>query len=195
MDVKKYVSEELMAFIPIYLTDKGDCTLLYTSEGGKTYIDKGLRTVLRSLAKYFLADLKEIRKYYGELLNTKNLVPMPFNECNIFVPMKARKPLGKNDVATGYININSIDRIEAQGKNTLIYLMNDHEITCLSSLGTVNKHIQNGRIVKKLIENAQEHAYAVRENVTFYEELDKPATKEDIAMLRKEILDIRRRLN
>ena len=109
--------------------------------------------------------------------------------------MKARKLFYKNDGATGYININSIDKIERHETEILICLKNNHKILCLSSLDTVNKHVQNGHIVKKLIENTQEYAYAVRENVSFYEELDKPATKEDIAMLRKEILDIRRKLN
>src|SRR5699024_10867338 len=132
-----------------------------------------------SLAKYFLIDLKESRKYYGTLLNTKNLVPIPLNKDYIFIPLKTRKPFYKNDGATGYININSIDKIERHKTETLIYLKNNHKILCLSSFETVNKHIQNGRVVEKLMKNNDGHSCTVKESYCFYDEYDKPATKGD----------------
>ncbi|HLR34100.1 MAG TPA: hypothetical protein VK071_02090 [Tissierellales bacterium] len=190
MDIQKYVSEGLIAFIPVYVDMKGNCTLLYTFHD-KAYVDKNLRSVLNLLAKYFFLDLKESRKYLGGLLNIKNLVPIPFNKENIFIPVKIRKPYFKNDGATGYININSIDKLERQESKTLIYLKGNHKILCLNSLETANKHVKNGHIVKKLIESNRGYSCTIRENISFYNEYDKPATKGDIALLRKEITDIR----
>lgn len=86
--MERYMSEGLMALVSVYLDMKGDCTLLYTLEGGKTYVEKSLISVLNSLAKYFLIDLKESRKYYGTLLSTKNLVPISLNKDYIFILWK-----------------------------------------------------------------------------------------------------------
>lgn len=195
MDIGKYVSENLMAFIPVYLTDKGNCTLLYTYEGGENYVDRTLRSVLRLLSKHFLVDLKELKEYYGKLLNIRNTVPIAFDEHNIFIPIKTRKPLCKNDGAIGYINIDYIEKIEDKGSNTIIHLINGHEIKCYVYPRTVNKHVKNGRIVKELIGNKDEFESTMRERNLFYEEFDEPATKGDIAVLMKEILKLIERLD
>ena len=38
---------------------------------------KNHRTVLNQLGNYYLVDLKATKKYYGDLLAYKNLVPIP----------------------------------------------------------------------------------------------------------------------
>ncbi len=192
MDVGKCISEGLMAFIPVYLELEGNCTVLYTLQGEEVYVNKSLRSVLTLISKYFLIDLKESRKYYGNLLNRKNLVPIPFNGKNIFIPLKTRKPLFKNDGATGYINISSIEEIKSVGGETLIYLINNYKVTCLSSKETVESRVQEGRLVKKIMRSNNKYSHTVKEVMPFYDEYDKPATKGDIALLRKEIINIRR---
>lgn len=189
MDIEKIVLEELMAFLPIYLALKGNCTLLYTNQGGIMEVDKSIRTTLNNLSKFYLIDLKATKQYYGDLLSTKNRVPIPFNNDNIFVPIKVRKPLCKNDGALGYVNIKYIKKVSKSKDNTIIHLDKGFTIECLNSTGTVNKHIKNGYIVKKLCE--EKHSSVTISEYDFYNEYDKPATKGDIALLRKEILKIK----
>ena len=110
MLLEEIILQEIMAFLPTYLTMKGNCTKFYTNQGESHEIDSTIRTVLNQLCKFYLIDLKATKKYYGDLLSIKNLVPIPFNKDNVFVPIKVRKPLCKNDGSFGYVNINYIKK-------------------------------------------------------------------------------------
>lgn len=187
--MEKIIYEELIAFLPVYVQLKGNCTSIYTIGGGNYYVEKSLRTFLKQLTEYYLVDLKAVRKYYGELLAIRNLVPIPLNHENVFIPLKVRKPICKNDGSIGYINIKYIERvIEFSGK-TIVYLKDKTTIESLNSLNTVNKHIKNGHIVKRLY-NEKNNINIVNE-YNFYTEYNKPATKGDIALIMQEIAKIR----
>lgn len=183
--MEKIVSEELMAFLPVYIELKGNCTSIYTRDGGNYYLEKSIKTFLNQLAEYYIVDLKAVRKYYGELLFVKNLVPIPLNSENIFIPLKVRRPICKNDGSIGYINIKYIEKaVESNGK-TIIHLKDKTRISSLNTIDTVNKHIKNGHIVKRL--------YKERNNLNrineydFFTEYNKPATKGDIALVLEQL--------
>lgn len=189
MDIEKMISEKLIAFLPIYLAMKGNCTLLLTGSGGKYEIEKTVRTVLNRIGKFYLIDLKETKKYYGDILNISNLIPIPFNRNNIFIPIKVRKPLCKNDGSFGYVNIEYIKRTFVAKDKTIIQLTDGNIIESISSIATVNKHIKNGHLVKKLYKE-KENIINIKEK-DLYLEYDKPATKKDIALVINEILKIK----
>jgi len=183
MELEKIISERIIAILPVYLSMKGNCSVIITLKGGTYQVHKTVRTILKQMTRYFLMDLNHIRRYYGNLLNVKNLTPIPFNRDNIFIPVKVRRPLARNDGSIGYINIDSIKKVsEANGK-TKILLINNNTIDCLNSMETVNKHIKNGNIVKNLIKE--------KEYVYICEEYDRPATKGDVVMIINELLRIR----
>ena len=187
--MEKIVQEELMALIPVYMDMKGNCTSLYTVRGGIYNVEKSIRTILNQLSEYFLVDLKASRKYYGELLFMTNLVPIPFNENNVFIPLKVRKPLCKNDGSVGYINIDYIESVSASNDKTIVHLKNKTTINSLNSIETVNKHIKNGHIVKKLYTERYNSNFC--REYDFYTEYNKPATKGDIAFIMHEIMEIK----
>lgn len=189
MDLEKIISEELIAFLPTYLDMKGNCSMLYTIHGGTYEVNKTTKTIMKQLSKYYLIDIKNARKYYGNILNIKNLTPIPFNKDNIFIPVKVRKPLCKNDGALGYINIGYIKEVSKVKGNTIVYLVNDKTIRCLNSIETVNKHIKNGFIVKRLWQEKQRTSTINEKDI--YEEYDRPATKRDIALIINEIIKIK----
>lgn len=187
--MEKIIYEELIAFLPVYVQLKGNCTSIYTIGGGNYYVEKSLRTFLKQLTEYYLVDLKAVRKYYGELLAIRNLVPIPLNHENVFIPLKVRKPICKNDGSIGYINIKYIERVTESSGKTIVYLKDKTTIESLNSLNTVNKHIKNGHIVKRLY-NEKNNINIVNE-YNFYTEYNKPATKGDIALIMQEIAKIR----
>ena len=189
MDLEKIIYEELMAFLPVYLTLKGNCTLLFTNSGEAYEIEKTIKTVLNQLCKFYLIDLKAIKKHYGNILGIKNLVPIPFNKEDIFIPIKFRKPLCRNDGSLGYVNIQYIKKITESSGKAIIHFKNHNTIESLNSIETVNRHIKNGNIVKKLYEERQK-TFNIKE-YDFYNEYEKPATKRDIALLINELLKIK----
>ncbi|NLV76583.1 MAG: hypothetical protein GX023_06330 [Tissierellia bacterium] len=189
MDLERIILEELMAFIPIYVPLKGNCTQLYTKRGGIYQIDKSTKTVLTLLCQYYLMDLQAARKYYGDLLSMKNLIPIPFTEEDVFIPTKVRKPLYRNDGATGFINIRYIEKVVEYNKQVIIKLVNGETISSLSTMETVNRHIKNGHIVQRFYREKQQSL--VLKEYDFYDEYSRPATKGDIALLRQEILKLK----
>lgn len=101
MDIGKNIEEGLMAFIPIYLDMKGNGTVFISKAGGEIVVDRTVRTVINLIAKYFRVDLKASREYYGNIVGSNNLIPLPFDRENIFIPSKVRKPMFKNDGSLG----------------------------------------------------------------------------------------------
>lgn len=192
MEIEEYITQEIMAFIPIYMDMKGNCTLLYTTKGGEIALEKCTRTILNLLSKYYLVDLKESKKYYSSLIGIKNSIPIPFNRENIFIPVKVRKPILRNDGSLGYINLKYIEKI-AEGKNcTTIYLENNHKIVSLNTFKTIEKQIKLGHIVKRFCE--EKEGIVIKESEecsSFYTEYNKLATKADIALVMNEIMSIK----
>lgn len=189
MDLEKIIIQEIIAILPIYIKLKGNCTLLYSRDGDTCKVGKTVKTMLNQLSLFYLLNLKATRKYYGELLSIKNLVPIPFNEGNVFIPIKFRIPICRNDGSMGYINVNYIENIEKLEEGTLIHLNNQKTIKSLNSIETVNRHIKNGHIVKKLWKEKQ--STTLIGEYDFYKDYELPATKGDIAILRREIIAIK----
>lgn len=172
MELEKIILQEIMAIMPKYISDKGNCSYIITLNGGSYEINKTMKTLLSQLCKYYLVDLKATKRYYGKLLNIKNLSPIPLNKENIFIPLKIRKPLFKNDGSIGYVNIKHIEKVSVDNDKSIIELINNKKIECLNSIDTVKKHINNGNIVKKLYEGKEKSLY-INENyiTTEYDQL------------------------
>lgn len=189
MNREDIIMGDIIAFLPVYIEMKGNCTLLHNKQGKSYEVSKTVRTILNQLSDFYLINLKTTREHYGDILSIKNLVPIPFNEDNVFIPVKFRKPICRNDGSVGYININYIKKTSKSKYGSIIYLKDDNTIKSLNSLETINRHIKNGYIVKKLWKEKQ--SSTLTNEYDFYKDYDMPATKGDIAILRKEILAIR----
>lgn len=179
--MERIFKKKILAIKPIYLKNIGNSSQIYTKENGQIEIHKTVKTVTRNLAKYYHLDLKEVRKTYGELLSQKKFPPLPFTARKIFISVKTRKPRLIHDGAYGYIRLNAIDRLARKEGKTLIYLNNGDKISSLSSLDTVRKRVNKGRIVEKLL--GSQNNLRIRESQDFYLKRDSLATKEDIALL------------
>jgi len=189
MELEKIISQGIMAILPVYIPMKGNCSYILTFEGGKHEYDKKVNTMLIRLSRFYFIDLKSIKRYYGNLLNVKNLIPIPLDRENIFIPLKVRKPILKNDGSIGYVNIKYIDKITEGKDNTIIHLKGNQVVECLNSIDTVNKHIKNGDIIKRLFKDNLRYLKAYDSSIIG--EYDKPATKGDVALIINEILRIR----
>lgn len=189
MELERIIPEGIMAILPVYIPMKGNCSRILTFKGETYEIDKTVRTMLIRLSKLYFIDLKAIKEYYGSILNIKNLIPIPLDKENIFIPLKVRKPICKNDGSLGYVNIKYIKGMAEKEEKTIIHLSNESTIKCLNTMETVNKHIKNGNIIKRLFNDApititKDDSYLIRE-------YDRPATKGDVFLIISEILRIR----
>ncbi|WP_425448017.1 hypothetical protein [Dethiothermospora halolimnae] len=184
------IENKIMAIIPVYVENKGNSTKVITAGADITLIYKSIKTVLKIIANYFMTDMRVGKKYYGNLIGATNVVPVVFNNHNIFVPLKTRKPISKNDGSFGYFNLDYIERVEKKNGEIYIILKNDIKVKTILKLKSVKKHIREGKIIKNVCTSSPDSLSYSREG--FYCDFNAPATKGDIAILRNEILSLQR---
>ena len=190
--MKEIIEKGIEAILPVYIEDKGNCTLIYTRED-EVILEKALKSTIRNLCKYYHLDLKASNKTYGDLLSINKQPPIPLSPNQVFVPVKVRKPIVSHDGAYGYINIDSIEKISSRDSSPLestIYLKSKRTIEAICRDITIKKNINKGRLAKKLF--SRYDVTAVREDGNYYEIQDRPATKKDIAMIYKEIMELKK---
>lgn len=192
-EIERLIDNGIMAIIPVYLDIKGNSTKVITLKEGSTYIYKTIQTILRLIACYFTVDLQSARKYYGGMIGAKNIVPIPFNKGNIYIPIKARKPISKNDGSMAYFNLRNIEGLEEQNHNTIIILNGGVKVKALQKKNSIEKQILHGKLVEKMYEDKLSMVVC-EDKKDFYKESKELATKADIAVLRNELLDIKNKL-
>lgn len=148
MELEDIILDGIEAIIPNY-DDRGNCTELYTIDGKIHKIEKCYRTVLNQICEYYLVDLKAARKYFGEITFMKSLVPLSFDGEHVFVPIKVRKPIAKNDGAYGLVNTSYVEKVVEHNDEVIIKLYNNEDIKSLTSIKTTKDSIDRGNVVKR----------------------------------------------
>jgi len=140
----------LAAILPVY--DGGNVTKLITSSGEQIIDPRTPKTVMKNLARIFGVDLAAVREQYGESLNKRHIIPLPFAANFVLIPVKVREhPLGQNDGTLGYVSFREIVRVEkADNKTSSIILKSGVSIPTVVSEATVKEYIKNARLVESL---------------------------------------------
>lgn len=184
--MNEFITKEIMAIIPTYMPEKGNCTIVYTSDEN-IVLDLTVRSIVKKLCAHYHLDIKSSNKYYGGLISVRNMVPLPLARDKIFIQLKVRKPIGHCDGVMGYFNLDSIEKIKELKTGTLVILNNGIEIQCMCTQDTIKKHMNHGELVRNLYDN---RIYTINEAMERYEATDTPATKSDIARIYMAIQDI-----
>lgn len=142
------LKNKLIAIIPKYIPDLGNCTIIHTEEENPLILENTISTVMKRIGRYHMVDLEAMKERNGNLINISYPVPIYLHD-DVFIPIKVRKPFGKNDKSFGYVNLEYIDNIKQENNHTIILLRNQVEIYCLFRKETLSKHIGNGTIIKK----------------------------------------------
>ncbi len=143
---KRY--DEVIALIPKYKEDIGNCTEIIREKEESYITKKPVNTCLKNIADHYCVNLKANRKVYGEILGIKNKVPIALSDKHVFIFFKARKPIFKNDGANGYVDINYIKEIYENDEKVCIVLIDGRKIQAEQDLVTMRKNYTYGKIVK-----------------------------------------------
>lgn len=144
------IEEGIIAIVPQYIENKGNCTVVYTKVGEPKIFEMRINTMLKNIFKYYMIDYTAAKEVYGGLLMSKNSVPLPLTKEDVLLPLKISKPMIKNDGAAGYFNIKYIKGCVKNGKTTIIHLENDIKLECLYNENTVKKYVNKANIVRSL---------------------------------------------
>jgi hypothetical protein len=109
--MENILNKKIMAFVPEYVENRGNCTTIYTKENEPIILDRHIKTFIKNICKYYMIDLTATRKRYSKLVISPNMMPIPLSKHDIFIPFKTRVPLAKNDGSLGYVNMRYIKNL------------------------------------------------------------------------------------
>lgn len=185
--MEERIQRDILVIIPTYEESFGNCTRLIFFEG-EEIIKTSAKTFIKNLCKFYHFDPKASNDYFGSLLSVKSNIPLVFSKQAIYIQLKIRQTIGKDDGAMGYFKLQDIKKIiERQGK-TLILMKNNKEIGLLWSKNTVEKQIKQGKLVMELL--TKNDRIKINEDLEYYNLDDGPAMKSDIARLYMKLDDI-----
>src|SRR5690625_258510 len=175
--MKEVFEKGVIALLPEYIKDKGNCTIIWTKDGKSKVVDRAVKTVIKNMSNYYHLDLKQSNETYCKYLSIKRSLPIPFSKDNIFIAIKTRIPISKNDGAHGYIRLNKIKKVVAEKQYSLIYMKKGLSIRSYYKKETIDRKIKEGKIIEEIF-LSREFPY-IKEAVSYYYQKDQPATKSD----------------
>ncbi|MDY0235683.1 MAG: competence protein ComK [Gudongella sp.] len=185
--MEERIQRDILAIMPSYEVNLGNCTRLILFEE-EEIVKITAKTFIKNLCKYYHFDQKASSKYFGDLLSSRSNLPLVFSRQLIYIQLKTREPIGKDDGAMGYFKLQDIKKIvEIDGKTT-IRMRNNLDISLLCSMNTAKKQIKQGKLVMELL--IKNDRLKVKEALEYYNYDDGPAMKSDIARLYMKLDDI-----
>lgn len=183
----EWIEKNHLAILPIYSVEHGNSTLVIDDED-QTVVKKTIKTAVKKLCEHNHVDQKAANSYYGKKLSIRTGIPIVLSLDRIYIQLKVREPIGKDDGAMGYFRLNGISQVLEREGRAVIRLKNNAEIPCLCTAETARKAVAKGELVKDLKTNVA--VTSVREALEYYYTTDAPAMKSDIARLCMKVDDI-----
>lgn len=184
--MKNVLEGEIQAIVPIYGKSGGNFTQVKLLTGDYL-IKKSIKSVMRSICKYYHYDLKSSNEKYGSMLGIKKMPPIPFTRDLVLIAVKTRCPIGKDDGAYSYINVEQVERV----KDKVVYFKDGSSLNTLLEDKTVLKTLN---ITKMLYTRPEDRRGMLAESPDVYNIRleDERAIKEDVFDLCKKISRIKK---
>lgn len=156
------IRDEIIALRPVY-TDRGDAAEVYLKNGEVKVLDAGIRTVRRVFLKNYAVDFAEQQRLLAEEFGKSRLLPFYIDE-RVFIPLKMRKTVSKNDMVNGYVEVGAIRDFRGEGSlSCRILLITGAEIMLTCGEETVIKSFHTGkRLQERLISEREAKALAYK---------------------------------
>ena len=139
-NLPKYKREwkNICAMLPTYLDDGTNGTVVYYLDGTTEEVAARLQWVLNDLLRYMHSSIEVITSQ-SRLRLGKNArrVPLIVTPDFCLSPIKARIPISRSDVGTGYLVLAHVQDVIPYGKENHVYFTGGKYITVLDTTRTV----------------------------------------------------------
>lgn len=126
---------QIAALIPFYSTNGENSTCILYQDGSKSYKTCSIKKYLQHMLYALHLDPSAVKYWTYEVIGTKLNTPIIIDDHLIFLPVKLRKGVGKQDGCFGYINNNLISSYD----NNEITLCNGETLPTLSPKSYIHK--------------------------------------------------------
>jgi hypothetical protein len=183
------LGDKMSGFYPVYLNGMGKYTRILL-QNGESYDEKRqVRTILQLFARGNALDMPAARREYGQIVGQKNQLPIPLNQRMVLVPFRVLKAVTPKEGTVGYFVLDKIlgyREIQEEPFRALLYLDGEHRVRVLQSVKTIQKYLNMAKVIRQVWEKK-----TLNGEKTKLEEYQKPATKQDVALLIRELCDLK----
>lgn len=183
--MKALIERKILALLPHYTREGANYTKVKVLDGEEIVIEKNINSTLKYICAYYHYDLKSSSKTCREVLGIKKTPPIAINKDMVFIAIKTRKPIGKDDGAYSYINIESIRRF----KDGNIDFKNEASLKVDCKLKTIEKNIKQARLLKDIIYSRN---ILIKEEDEIYKREE--SLKVDLEMVYRKLIEIEKNL-
>lgn len=143
-DYENLFTKGIVLIQPSYEKGLGDTTRVVL-ENSEVFICKNIKTVIKNLAKTRFLDLEEERRYFKQILGKNRNLPLAYDKNYIFLPVKTRFPIGKNDGAMSFVNVRKIEK----AKDGMITFDNGTSLYTYTSDRTMKGLLKDAKLIAK----------------------------------------------
>ncbi len=134
---------QIAALIPFYDTNGENSTCILFNDGSKEYKQCSIKRYTHHMLYALHLDPNAVKHWTYEVIGTKLNTPLIVDSKLIFLPVKLRKGVGKQDGCFGYINNNLISSCH----NNQIILCNGEVLPTLSPKSYIQKKQYDAKLL------------------------------------------------
>ena len=134
---------QIAALIPFYDTNGENSTCILFSDGSKSYKNCSIKKYMHYMLYSLHLDPQAVKHWTYKTIGTKLNTPIIIDDSLIFLPVKLRKSVGKQDGCFGYINTKHLQACE----NNQITLCNGEILPTLSPKSYILKKQTDAKLL------------------------------------------------
>lgn len=134
---------DIFAIIPYYDHYGQNCTCIILRDQSRKLFSFSIKQFLQKMFFQLHLDFKAIKIWTTNVLGTKYNNPIIVNASLVFIPVKIRQTIGKQDGCFGYINLKALASIQDYN----LFLINNMPIPILSTKAYVLQKQAHGNLL------------------------------------------------
>lgn len=134
---------QIAALIPFYSVNGENSTCILYSDGSKAYKSCSIKKFIHHMLYTFHLDPLAVKHWTYNVIGTKLNTPLIIDNELIFLPVKLRKGVGKQDGCFGYINSRQLVSYE----NHLITFSSGDTLPTLSPKSYIQKKLYDAKLL------------------------------------------------
>lgn len=134
---------QISALIPFYSSNGENSTCILLSDGSRFYRQCSTKKYIHHMLYSLHLDPNAVKHWTTQIIGTKLNTPIIIDNHLIFLPVKLRKSIGKQDGCFGYINAEAIASFE----NNSITLCTGETLPTLSPKSYIHKKQYDAKLL------------------------------------------------
>lgn len=134
---------QIAALIPFYDTNGENSTCILYNDGSKDYKPCSIKRYVHHMLYTLHLDPNAVKHWTYQVIGTKLNTPIIIDDSLIFLPVKLRRSVGKQDGCFGYINHSLISSYE----DNLVTLCNGELLPTLSPKSYMQKKLYDAKLL------------------------------------------------